>query len=222
MGIRGQSTSEKRVALAIDKDKGSQYAIKWVIDQFLTRGQALTLLHVTRTPNSAPNHTLPAAGGTVLISDVTNDSHSEELFLPYRGFCSKKNIICNEVTIEDTDAPKALIKYVVANSIEILVLGSPSRSGLFKRFRTTDVPSTVLKGAPDFCSVYVVGKGKLSHVRTATCTPRLKAPPSNQIQQQPGKVSGLNDKQMMSHRQTRESERMRYHHPSKLDDFEIK
>nr|XP_011467080.1 PREDICTED: U-box domain-containing protein 35-like isoform X2 [Fragaria vesca subsp. vesca] len=218
MGIRGQSAaekSEKRVALAIDKDKGSQYAIKWVVDQFLTRGQALTLLHVTRTTNSAPNHTLPAAGGMVLISNVTNDSHTEEIFLPYRGFCSKKNIICNEVTIEDTDVPKALIKYVAANSTEILVLGSPSRSGIFK-FRTTDVPSTVLKGAPDFCTVYVVGKGKLLHVRTATCTPRLKPPPSNQMQQQPCKVSGLN------HRQSRESERTRYHHPSKLDDFEIK
>lgn len=61
MGIRGQSAaekSEKRVALAIDKDKGSQYAIKWVVDQFLTRGQALTLLHVTRTTNSAPNHSM--------------------------------------------------------------------------------------------------------------------------------------------------------------------
>ncbi|KAL6141046.1 hypothetical protein ACLB2K_059337 [Fragaria x ananassa] len=178
MGIRGQSAaekSEKRVALAIDKDKGSQYAIKWVVDQFLTRGQALTLLHVTRTTNSAPNHTLPAAGGMVLISDVTNDSHTEEIFLPYRGFCSKKNIICNEVTIEDTDVPKALIKYVAANSTEILKIQNHR------------------------CSQHCVERGSgFLHC------------------QQPCKVSGLN------HRQSRESERTRYHHPSKLADFEIK
>lgn len=41
-------------------------------------------------------------------------------------------IICNEVVVEDADIPKALINYVMANSIEILILGSASRSGLFK------------------------------------------------------------------------------------------
>lgn len=41
-------------------------------------------------------------------------------------------IIYNEVVVEDTDIPKALINYVMANSIEILILGSASRSGLFK------------------------------------------------------------------------------------------
>lgn len=34
------------VAVAIDKDKGSEYAIKWTINSLLTKGQALTLLHV--------------------------------------------------------------------------------------------------------------------------------------------------------------------------------
>ncbi|KAK9923107.1 hypothetical protein M0R45_031540 [Rubus argutus] len=223
MGIsRGQLAAEKReerVTVAIDKDKGSQYAIKWVVDQFLTRGQSLTLLHVKhKTNHHAPNQT----GGMVTISDVTNNSKTEELFLPFRTFCSKKNIICNEVVVEDADIPKALINYVMANSIEILILGSASRSGLFKRFRITDVPSTVLKGLPNSCTVYVVGKGKLSYVRAATSAPQLKAPPCNQMQHQPCKVSESNDTQMMRYRQARESERTGYQTRSQLDDFEIK
>ena len=49
-----------------------------------------------------------------------------------------------------------------------------------KRFKTRDVPSTVLKGAPDFCTVYVIGREKISSVRSATgaLPPKPKAPPS--------------------------------------------
>lgn len=37
---------EENVVVAIDKDKGSQYALKWTVDHLLSRGQFLTLLHV--------------------------------------------------------------------------------------------------------------------------------------------------------------------------------
>ncbi|XP_040369071.1 putative protein TPRXL [Rosa chinensis] len=36
------------------------------------------------------------------------------------------------------------------------------------RFKTRDIPSTVLKGAPDFCTVYIIGREKISSVRSAT------------------------------------------------------
>lgn len=49
---RGQAQKrEENVAVAIDKDKGSQYALKWALDHVLTRGQALTLLHVKIKPS---------------------------------------------------------------------------------------------------------------------------------------------------------------------------
>lgn len=37
---------EESVAVAIDVDKGSQYALKWAVEHFLTKGQSVTLLHV--------------------------------------------------------------------------------------------------------------------------------------------------------------------------------
>lgn len=56
MGIRGKAEKrEEAVTVAIDKDRGSQYAIKWTIDHLLNRGQALTLLHVKHTTNAVPN-----------------------------------------------------------------------------------------------------------------------------------------------------------------------
>lgn len=41
------------VAVAINKNKGSQYALKWTIDNLLTRGQTVILIHVkiTNTPS---------------------------------------------------------------------------------------------------------------------------------------------------------------------------
>ncbi|KAM1011577.1 hypothetical protein ACFX13_047669 [Malus domestica] len=140
--VRGQGEKrEESVAVAIDKDKGSEHAIKWAVDHLLARGQPLTLLHIK----------------------------------------------CNEVVIKDTDIPNAIIDYVMVNTIEILVLGTPSKSGIF-RFKLTDVPSTVAKRAPDFCSVYVIGKGKVSYMRCATSTPQNFAQRS-QVQHQPSTVS---------------------------------
>lgn len=41
--VRGQGEKrEESVAVAIDKDKRSEHAIKWAVDHLLARGQPLT------------------------------------------------------------------------------------------------------------------------------------------------------------------------------------
>lgn len=37
---------ERLIAVAIDKDNGSQYALKWAVDYLVTKGQTLVLVHV--------------------------------------------------------------------------------------------------------------------------------------------------------------------------------
>ncbi|KAL1059733.1 hypothetical protein V6Z11_1Z012100 [Gossypium hirsutum] len=151
---------------AIDKDKGSQHALKWAVDHLISRGQSITLLHVKTKPSSIPT----PSGSHVKMSDVNDEvakaykqqleSQAKEVFLPFRCFCSRKDIKCNEVILEDTDISKALIDYVSSFPVETLVLGAPSRSAL--RFRTAEVTTNVSKGAPDYCTIYVIGKGKIS------------------------------------------------------------
>nr|XP_023896925.1 U-box domain-containing protein 35-like [Quercus suber] len=180
---RGSADNKKEevVAVAIDKDKGSHYALKWTVDRLLTRGQVLTLIHVKQRASSLPtqigNHDVSEEVARAYKEQLENQA--KELFLPYRCFCTRKDIKCNEVIIEDLDITKALIDYVSANSVEILVLGAASRGGLVRRFKTTDIPSSVSKVAPDFCTVYVIAKGKISHVRAATGQPPAKIPPLN-------------------------------------------
>lgn len=56
-----------------------------------------------------------------------------------------------------------------------------------RRFKSVDVTSSVMKGAPSFCTVYAISRGKISSARSATssppplCTIRPKPParPSN-------------------------------------------
>ncbi|KAI9192530.1 hypothetical protein LWI28_024247 [Acer negundo] len=139
---QGGEKKEGSVAVAIDKDKGSQYAFKWAIDHLLSRGQPLTLLHVIQK---------------LLLFQLL--------------------IKCNEVILEDMDIAKALIEYISSNAIATLVLSASARTGLVKRFKTTDIPSSVSKGAPEFCNVYVIAKGKISSVRPATAPAPVKQLP---------------------------------------------
>ncbi|CAL9010635.1 unnamed protein product [Prunus brigantina] len=230
MGIRRQAEKrEEAVALAIDKDRGSEYAIKWIAEHLLTRpGQSLTLVHVKQPtaapalPNKSKSGELPRE--VAKMNKYQVDAEAKDLILPFRCFCTKKAIHWKEVILENADISKALINYVTAKSIEILVLGAPSRNAFgFLRFKTRDIPSTVSKGAPDFCTVYVIGRGKITHSRPATGRLTAKPPLHNQIQQQPSQVYGSNDTQHMLHKlQSRESETTQSSTRSQLNNIKLK
>lgn len=40
---------------------------------------------------------------------------------------------------------------------------------MVRKFKNADVPSSLMKGAPDYCNIYVVAKGKSVNVRLAKC-----------------------------------------------------
>lgn len=52
-----------------------------------------------------------------------------------------------------------------------------------RRLKVIDIPSTVSKGAPDFCTVYVISKSKISSVKNASRPAPMASPLINQIQQ---------------------------------------
>ncbi|PRQ50614.1 putative rossmann-like alpha/beta/alpha sandwich protein [Rosa chinensis] len=60
MGLRRQASRNRgdAVAVAIDKDKGSQYAFQWVVNHLVKPGQTLTLLHVKQP--AVPNQSTSA------------------------------------------------------------------------------------------------------------------------------------------------------------------
>ncbi|PKI50805.1 hypothetical protein CRG98_028800 [Punica granatum] len=199
------------VAVAIDKDRGSQNALKWAVDHLLGKGQTLLLLHVKlRDPSVSPaphvrvltygsdeflrmymiKVVLPhfwhvvisgpdilTSGDSLAGKDI--DPQTREIFLPFRCFCSRKDIQCKDIVLENTDVAKALIEYVSKTAIDHLVVGAPARSA-FLRFKSTDISANLTKGAPDFCNVYVISKGKISSMRSAS----RPAPPISSMRDQ--------------------------------------
>ncbi|XP_008466285.1 U-box domain-containing protein 52 [Cucumis melo] len=145
------------VAVAIDKDKGSQGALKWAIDHLLQRGHTVFLIHVKlKSPSNSTQKMKPDPEASV-----------KDLFLPFRCFCTRKDIQCKDVVLEDTDVAKAIIEYAANTTIENIVVGASAKSG-FLRFKATDVPGSIVKGAPDFCNVFVISKGKIQSMRSAS------------------------------------------------------
>ncbi|KAK7254997.1 hypothetical protein RIF29_28396 [Crotalaria pallida] len=170
--IRKGGKGNGLVAVAVDKDnKGSRHALKWAADSLLTRGQTLVLIHVLHT-------TSPPLGGSQAIICNTNSpatspqrdhlvSVTKDMFHTFHCYCTRKDIQCLDVLLEDIDVVKGITEYVSYAAIENLVLGAASKHG-FIRFKSSSKPSNISKGAPDFCTVYVISKGKISSVRNAS------------------------------------------------------
>lgn len=183
------------VAVAIDKDKGSQHALKWAAENLLTRGQTVILIHVIQKTSSAPGS---IGAGHGQVCDFSSSPHkilekqTKDLFLTFRCYCTRKDIHCLDVILEDMDIVKALTEYASYAAIENLVLGASSRHGFIRKFKA-DLPSSVSKGAPDFCNVYVISKGKISAVRNASRPAPYTSPLLDQIQNLNNHIDNLFD-----------------------------
>ncbi|CAN1143860.1 U-box domain-containing protein 34 [Linum perenne] len=109
------------VAVAIDKDKGSQSALRCAIENLHNKGHPIILIHVV--------HKSSASHG--LNSEPTGKSNLENmtksLFLTFHCYCTRKDVQCYDVILEDHDVAKAITEYVNYAAIEVLVLGAPSR-----------------------------------------------------------------------------------------------
>lgn len=147
------------VAVCIDKDKNSQNALKYATETLVHKGQTIVLVHV---------NTKGTSGG---VEDAAGykqptDPQMKDLFLPFRCFCTRKDIHCKDVVLDDHDVSKSIVEFAAHAAIEKLVVGATTRGG-FVRFKA-DIPSSISKTAPDFSTVYVISKGgKVSSVRQA-------------------------------------------------------
>ncbi|MCH93749.1 U-box domain-containing protein, partial [Trifolium medium] len=122
------------IAVAIDKEKGSQNALKWAVDNLLSRSATVILIHVKiSAPSLSLSPSIFALKAAGIISNGHDSSHPEaqkNIFLPYRVFCTRKDIQCKDVLLEDTDVSRALIDYASQAGIEHLILGSSAKTSL--------------------------------------------------------------------------------------------
>ncbi|WZZ91509.1 U-box domain-containing protein 51 isoform X2 [Brassica napus] len=106
------------------------------------------------------------------VQTVDGDDELNQLFVPYRGYCARKGISMMEVILEDTDVARAILDYVNNNLVNNIVVGSASSSKnpfarSLKFTKSHDVAASILKSTPEFCSIYVISKGKVQSSRAA-------------------------------------------------------
>ncbi|KAL1189127.1 U-box domain-containing protein 51 [Cardamine amara subsp. amara] len=156
---------EGPIAIAIDRDKTSCQALKWAVDHYIPRGGTVKLVHVIQ--RSAVNN----ANGTHADDESSERQHNDKRssqFLPMRCLCMRRNIQSEVVYLEDQDVAKALIEYISQNCISTFLLGASLKKSITRLFKVDDIPSNVMRWAPDFCTVLAISKGRLSSVRSAT------------------------------------------------------
>ncbi|KAB5513668.1 hypothetical protein DKX38_027574 [Salix brachista] len=135
-----RSLPEKRVggnglvAVAIDRDKSSQIALRWAIDNLLVKGQTVILIHVNLKSSLSSHSSSPKMNQFV---------DSKDVFLPFRCFCTRKDISCKDVMLEDTDVAKALTEYVTQTLIETLIVGGSTKGGFLRMLKCDDSIFTV-------------------------------------------------------------------------------
>ncbi|KAM3375115.1 U-box domain-containing protein 52-like [Capsicum galapagoense] len=170
--------SDSTVAVAIDRDKNSQHAVRWAVDNLpVKKNGQIFLIHVHLHNENVNSHSM-AANNSPTMAEMP------QFFLPYRGICARKGIQAKEVILQDTDVAQALTEYITQKFITTIVTGASARNALTRAFKTQDVPSSLTRSAPEFCSIYAIARGKVLKLKSASqpASPRSKTN-SNQSSQ---------------------------------------
>ncbi|KAG8381782.1 hypothetical protein BUALT_Bualt05G0008400 [Buddleja alternifolia] len=157
--MRMASHNQNPVVVAIDKDKNSSSAVKWAIENLVTTNTTLILVHFK---NKNFNNYSSQGGFS-----ETYDESNEDVFTHPRAYCARKKVIMQEVVLEGTDVHNTLLDYINNHHVTNIVLGASSRNPITRKFWSLDVPTMINRGAPDFCSVYVISRGRTQSVRPA-------------------------------------------------------
>ncbi|RRT44708.1 hypothetical protein B296_00023695 [Ensete ventricosum] len=250
------------VAVAVDKDKSSQAALKWALDNVVIKNQILILIHVNTKASCKKTYSLLAAtilGITYLLtlpSDAVpcraaavNEEDAaaavHELLLPFRCFCQRKDVgncglpsphepcrmfltrtfehLTGELRGNRTGRhrryegrrglrrtgcnrqagggsfQKRIYQVMLSSSSTAffhgiqasLLIQYPHR---LRSFRSADISTSISKSVPDFCTTYVVTKGKLSTTRNAIRAAPTVSPLRAKLQSQATRASNSTDR----------------------------
>ncbi|RHN70476.1 putative protein kinase RLK-Pelle-RLCK-IXb family [Medicago truncatula] len=75
-----------------------------------------------------------------------------------------------EVVVDDQDVVKGLLDFANRNLVHSLVIGASTKNLMpsLKKFKASqDIPTSIIKSAPGYCSVYIISKLKIVSTRPA-------------------------------------------------------
>ncbi|XP_059634806.1 U-box domain-containing protein 34 [Cornus florida] len=144
---------------------GSRRAVQWAVQNLMPKADRFVLIHVMPTITSIPT----PSGDSIPIEELNTNAVSmyvedvkvklEEIFLPFIKMCRPRNV---ETVVLEGDNPAAtLLRYISDSGIRSLVLGSCSSNCFTRKLKGPEVPSTVMKHAPDACDIYILSRQRL-------------------------------------------------------------
>ncbi|KAL3825316.1 hypothetical protein ACJIZ3_021345 [Penstemon smallii] len=149
------------VAVKSAEGRGSQRAVRWTVENLMANADRLVLVHVMPIITSVPT----PSGGRVPIKEL--DSSVVEMYIQdMRAKCEESFLQIRthkmDIVLLEGDNPAfALLRYISDSKQTSLVLGSCSSNYFTRRLKDSEVPSIVLKHAPDTCDIYVVSANKI-------------------------------------------------------------
>ncbi|EOA16012.1 hypothetical protein CARUB_v10004133mg [Capsella rubella] len=157
------------VIVALSGSSKSKNVVTWALEKFAPEGNVgFKLLHIHPMITSVPT----PMGNAIPISEVRDDVvtayrqeilwQSEEMIKPFTKMFMRRKVAVEVLVIESDNTAAAIAEEVTRNSTERLVIGGSSRSFFSRK---ADMCSAISALMPNFCTVYVVSKGKLSCVR---------------------------------------------------------
>ncbi|RCV20106.1 hypothetical protein SETIT_4G029300v2 [Setaria italica] len=163
------------VAVAISGSRSSRHALKWALDKFVPEGRVLfRILHVRPAITMVPT----PMGNFIPISQVREDVASayrkeaewqaSNMLLPFKKMCAQKKVEAEAVLLESDDVAAAISEEIGKFNICKLVLGSSSKNIFRRKLKGSKTATKISESIPSFCTAFVISKGKLSFVRSAT------------------------------------------------------
>ncbi|KAK4391824.1 U-box domain-containing protein 34 [Sesamum angolense] len=155
------------VAVKSAEGRGSQRAVRWAVENLMqSAADRLVLVHVMAPITSVPTPSggaipikeLDASVAEMYIQDLR--ARCEETFLTFKYLYKTQKI--ETLLLEGENPASALLRYISDSRTTSLVLGSCSSNYFARKPKDSEVPSVVLKHAPDTCGIYVVSGNKLT------------------------------------------------------------
>ncbi|CAM8887176.1 unnamed protein product [Rhodiola kirilowii] len=174
MNVAGnESLPEEKMPVAISVcgaeggvgGRGSHRAVKWAVENLLPQAQKFILVHVvppiTRIPTPSGNSIPMDELDSQVVKMYLQDRRVKllEIFIPFKKYF--KNIKVETLLLEGDNPAFVLVRYVSEWRIRSLVLGSFATSFFSRKPKGPDVPSVVLKYAPETCDIYVISREKI-------------------------------------------------------------
>ncbi|MCO5567228.1 hypothetical protein L7F22_020917 [Adiantum nelumboides] len=173
-------TDAPRVGVGINRGQNARQALKWALEKVIPPQALVCLVHVQIPLRSIPN----GIGGKYPIENMSPETvrkYKEQLFQEMekimkecRLLCEKRKIRAEAYYIEHSTVQKGLVDQIYKLGITNLVLGKSQQNALTRALKK-DLPTSISKHAPKFCTVMVVCRGKLYSIKDATQTHILPA-----------------------------------------------